>query len=311
VWPRFNKNNDTIYVVAPGNGKFYQESLESVREELVRTGYKIDIPNELFDKKTLFHSNNDLYRFNHLEKLIRNPEVKVIWCLAGGYGSAKLIDNLISIPKPENEKIFIGFSDITALHIFFNKNWEWNTIHGSTLGKIIQKNGSNPDNIKKILNISEGKSIPITIDARKLNDVPCPDISVPLIGGNLSMIQTCIGTPWQIDTKGNILILEDVNEYGYKVDRMLLHLKQAGILHSVEALIFGDFTGYDELNGINAVDYAIENFAKEMHVPTFRIESIGHGHDNIPFVYGGHACITINADDSMLYSLKLPDTPNT
>ena len=293
MWPKFDKLKDKIYIVAPANGKTIKGLIESTTDKLNALGYIVDLPDNIFDEETIFHSNNDDYRFKHLLKLINSPEVKVIWCFAGGYGSAKLIDDLSKIPTPLIEKIFIGFSDITALLLFFNQKWGWHTIHGSTIAQISMPNKINFQNIDKVLRLIEERKAPNAIILNKLNDIKITDSIVgQLVVGNLAIIQTSIGTNWQIDAENKIVILEDVNEEGYRIERMLFHLKQARIFDNAKAIIFGELINSNESNESNLVYYALNNFMQTIGVPVFKTNMIGHGYNNMPIVEGIQGYIT-------------------
>lgn len=231
-----------------------------------------------------YHSGTDKQRFKELKKALYGKE-KYIWCVRGGYGSARLFEQLCKMKKPENPKVLIGFSDITFLHLFLNK-WGWKTIHGAMPMSVRH----NPANIEKILHIIKTNKGSLHYDGIvALNDAAkdIKSIQASMIGGNLTLIQTSIGTPWQINPTGKILFLENINEPGYAIDRSLLHLKQAGILKGVVAILIGDFCNTDEF-----ASYALERFAKSMNIPIFKTNIFGHGYNNMPLVFGEECIIS-------------------
>ena len=244
----------------------------------------IRIPEKMFDSSVLFHSNTDNLRYKYLkDALFSKHEKQIIWCLRGGYGSARIIDMLDMLPPPQNERIFIGYSDITALHLFLSQKWGWKTIHGAMIAEIIE-NEKNTQNFQKLFSvirkksgtITFGKIRPLNNEAKKLPK----DIIGHLTGGNMTTVQTSIGTSWEIQTKDKILFLEDVGEKGYTIDRMLNHFKQSGKFQHVKAVIFGDFGKEDEL-----VDIGLKRFAKNIGIPVYKTENFGHGNNNYPIVY--------------------------
>lgn len=281
-----------IAAVMPANGKGYSLTYPKAISKLEQLGFEITTKFVSIDPSNPFHSDSDAARTANLIDAL-NSDAEVIWCIAGGYGSAKIIPELAKLPLPEKEKIFIGFSDITALHLFFSQVWGWNTIHGSMIASYASDK-FNPQNIEKILDVVRGKK-PETTKIDLLNKASESEISGKLTGGNLAVIQTSIGTTHEIDAKNKILILEDVNEAGYKVDRILLHLKQAKIFDDVAAVIFGDFnfTDSNSAEELLNIEYALKSFADSVDFPVFKTTGIGHDFNNQPFIYNYNALVTI------------------
>ena len=236
-----------------------------------------------------FHSNTDEKRLEALNKALYSDEENLIlWCINGGYGSSKLIQFLDKQTKPKIEKKFIGYSDITALHLFLSQKWGWETIHGACLGELFKDN-KNANNFLSIFNLILNNN-PIVNDSI-LSDITPLNILAKrfkeelsyhnLTGGNLALIQTSIGTNWQINIQDKILFLEDVGEDGYKIDRILYHLKSALKLEDVKAIIFGEFIKSDKY-----ADFAINNFANQNPtIPIYKTNKIGHGKNNFPIIY--------------------------
>ncbi len=262
--------------------------------------FNIDVPENLIEKSILFHANSDENRFLQLKNALYDKSSNtVIWTLRGGYGSARLIDSLSQCPKPETEKTFIGSSDITALHLFLSQKWGWKTIHGAGLAKLVDPK-QDPENLERIATIISKSQktlclnplIPLNTAAAKTKK-----ISGRITGGNLSIIQTSIGTTWQIKTSGKILFLEEVGEKGYRVDRILTHFKQAGLLKNVSAIVLGQWIAPDDpkdstvLEGLNV---AIERFAKDTQIPVFKNNQFGHGRINYPIVYQAKSDIMVS-----------------
>lgn len=294
--------NKTIDVVAPGSGT------ETKKIQMLQSlpCFNVNIPEKLVTNDIILHANIDAERFKFLKKsLFDNSKSKLVWCLRGGYGSARLIDALEKLPKPKNEKIFIGFSDVTALHLFLSQRWGWKTIHGAGLVEILNAE-KDPTNFQKISEIISGKLVYLKInDLKPLNNQArrLKKISGVLSGGNISIVQSSIGTSWQIQTNGKILFLEDTGEKGYKIDRMLNHLKQAGLFRNIKAIVFGDFVNSED----NFVGFALERFALESNVPVFKSSQFGHGTMNCPLIYNSKSEIVFhhnNEDFSLIMHLK-------
>jgi muramoyltetrapeptide carboxypeptidase len=299
--PDFQKafQSHTIRLIAPASAC----NPEIIEQLKTTTHLKIDVPDNLTEKSIIFHANSDENRFLQLKNALEDKSSNtIIWTLRGGYGSARLIDYLSQCPKPTTEKFFIGSSDITALHLFLSQQWGWQTIHGAGLASLLNPN-QDPQNFEQIATIVSqskktltlGPLIPLNTAASKIKK-----ISGRITGGNLATLQTSIGTPWQIQTAGKILFLEEVGEKGYRIDRAFNHLKQAGLLKKVRAIILGQFITPVTLDSSESsaitetIRIAIERFAKDTQIPVFKNDQFGHGHINYPIVYNAKSEIVVN-----------------
>jgi muramoyltetrapeptide carboxypeptidase len=284
-----------IKLVAPASGT------DPKRVEKLRSLPYLDIPENLMEHAIVYHSTTDKERLAFLKKaLYDSPNHSVVWSLRGGYGSARLIDELKKLPKPKHEKIFIGYSDITALHLFLAQEWNWKPVHGAVLNELLIPS-RDPQNFQRLASLIAARTNknssstmknpsakiwidqlkPLNSEARKLKKV-----SGLLTGGNITMIETSLGTDWQIQSQDKILFLEDVNMEGYQLDRALYHLKQAGVFKNVRAIVFGDLIKYPE-----EINFALDRFAAEIQIPVFKTNQFGHGTQNFPLVYHAESAI--------------------
>ncbi len=291
----FNKNNaefisllkDTkITVVAPASGGS-NELLSNLRNI---ASLKLNIPNDCFAGKSLFHSTDDKTRLLCLEKALTDQSNNVIWTLRGGYGSAKLIPELQRLNKPIKEKFFIGFSDMTALHIFLSQEWGWKPIHGNGIIEILNptKDRQNFIKIAKIISGKETQAKIKGLSALNLAAKSSKIVTGNLTGGNLTIVQTSIGTSWQIKTADKILFLEDVSIKPYQLDRALHHLKQAGLLDRINAIIFGTCGSDNE-----DIIAALADFAATLKIPVFKTNRFGHERVNDPIIYNTNTKIIL------------------
>jgi muramoyltetrapeptide carboxypeptidase len=274
----------TIKLIAPASGA-PAEVIEQLR---TLPGLNLEIPTSLMTEDILFHASSDEHRFEQLRAALYDDSSDVIlWTLRGGYGSARLLDRLHALLPPKQAKIVIGFSDNTALHLFLSQCWHWKTIHGSGLAQLLDLN-ADPSNFIRIAEWLETGSTQQTLThlkplnhlARKVDRV----IGF-MQGGNLTIIESSIGTFWEIKTAGSILFIEEIGEKGYRIDRSLNHLRQAGLLTKVHAIIFGECTGADEVG----IGVAIERFAQETAIPVYQTDQFGHGVKNYPLIYQAKA----------------------
>ncbi|WIV11742.1 LD-carboxypeptidase [Proteiniborus sp. MB09-C3] len=189
-------------------------------------------------------SGKDDLRAKDINSMFQNPSVAGVFCIRGGYGSARLLDLIDFEMIKSNPKLFIGYSDVTALHIAFNQICKLVTFHGPMPSTELYKGLDSYTMDSYLNNIFTDRPIglikaPEGMEIKTLVDGECEGI---ITGGNLSLITASIGTKYEIDTKGKILFIEEVDEEPYRVDRMLLQLKQAGKLDSAIGIILGYFT---------------------------------------------------------------------
>ena len=277
------KKGDIVDIVAPASSS--SKELSSAYKEIRKWGL---VPRTFidFDASHPFHSDEDEFRFQDLKRALLAPDSKVIWCLRGGYGSARLLERLSKIKKPAYKKTMIGYSDITALHAFCTQKWGWESIHGPTISSFSNKNLNKKCfvELRSMLFDKKVKSdfilFPLNESARNLKS----RIAAKLVGGNLAIVQTLLATKYQLSTKDKILVLEDVNERGYRIDRTLLQLSMSGMLKGCKAIVFGDFSLGLEPNGKNYVELALDRFATEQKIPVFKSSEFGHGKINRPLL---------------------------
>lgn len=281
-----------IHVIAPASG-ISSEKLDALR----KLNLNLIIPPEILAVKnqTLpYHANTDEKRLEQLKLALLDPSDSIIWILRGGYGCARLLDELRILPVPKHQKIVIGFSDVTALHLFLSQQWGWKTIHGSGISQLLDV-AQDPENFLRIAEICEDISnfsrlpekifsdlFPMNALAKKQNA-----LSGNFTGGNLTLVETSIGTHWQIQAAGKILFLEECGEKGYRIDRSLYHLYQAGIFSHVKAIILGQFYLTNETEDETIV-MALNRFSEMMEkqgIPVYKTNQFGHQNMNYPWCY--------------------------
>jgi muramoyltetrapeptide carboxypeptidase len=175
----------------------------------------------------------------------------------------------------------IGFSDLTFLHLYLNQKWGWPTIHGDMPCSYLKNDKNNFVQIQKMIKKEKGCISYKKINPENHSCSSCSQISGTSIGGNLEILTKSLGTRWQLNADGKILLIEDVGVKSYQIDRNLMHLRQSGALRGVKAIILGEFLGEDKF-----CKKALGNFAKEMDVPVFSCQWFGHGSCNKPIPLG-------------------------
>lgn len=276
------KHGDIVEVVAPAS-RCSAEVLSKIKALLDMWGLKTIIPTDIFGEDLLC-ANSDEKRFKHLKKALLNPASKAIFCAKGGYGSARLIPMLSELDPPPQPKLFVGMSDLTALNIFFQQKWHWSPVHAAAVPGRFDENSLHE--LHEV--IFHNKTLvdfppltPLNKAAKKTQLM-----HAVITGGNLALVEASIGTAWQLDATNKFILLEETNERAYRVDRMLIHLLQAGIFNNAAAIIFGDFSGGNEPNGVSLIPQVLQRFADDIHIPVLKCEGIGHGVVNHPVPLG-------------------------
>lgn len=296
-WQPLTKNS-IVDIIAPASGTPDPSTIEQLNTLLKSWQLIPRLSPDLFGKDLLC-ANSDEKRFRQLEEVLFNESSTAIWCLRGGYGSTRLLSSLLKLTTvPKQCKLFIGFSDITALHLFLKQQWSWQTLHGPSVNQVVHNliDPVNSEEFKKII-FGELKQLAYTlIPYNKIAHATA--IESCLTGGSLTLIQTSLGTDWQIETKDKILFLEEVNESAYRIDRMLQHLQHARILDQVKAILLGDFISPKRSNEENLIRSVLERFAQEQHFPVLHCPGIGHGKINRCLPLG--APTTLDLDKNLL-----------
>ena len=207
-------------------------------------------------------ANTDEYRFKSLKNALENKKIKMIWCLRGGYGSIRLLPFIEKMKKPKDPKILIGLSDISSLQIAFAKHWNMPSLHTALIDRFALEKLTD-ENAAEIKRALFDSSFVMSFDNLKpLNKAAqaSKKIKSKVIGGNLMVTTSTLGTPSQIDSEGKIIFLEELSERAYRIDRCLQQLKQAGVFKKAKAVVFGDFTNCDEPNKDNYISEVLSNF---------------------------------------------------
>lgn len=259
--------------------------LNQAIELLTSHGFEVNHSEHLFSDATLpYYANDKRHRLEDLRDAILSDD-DIIWAFRGGYGAAELVEDCMDLAsQPLKKKVLIGFSDITAIHVLFNQTFNMPSLHASVLTSLLGDQSHHIDDITKILH-GEKHILRLT-PANEL--AKSARIEGKIIGGNLCVLQTMIGTKLHPNTDDKIILIEDIAEPGYKIARMINHFKNAGLFNSPKGIILGDFTSAGENHYI---DETIASFIGEHpELPIYRLNS-GHGHINHPVILGADVII--------------------
>lgn len=291
-YPNALRPGDAVALVSPA-GPVVAEKIETAVRVLQGWGLRPRVyPHALGTFS--FYAGRDEDRAGDLNDALADPEIRGIICNRGGYGVQRIIQNLDFDAVRRDPKLVVGFSDITALHAALWTEARLATVHGPVATQL-ERGGIFTRGLQHTLMSSE----PVLVKA----DVEQPTFSVRtqgqasgiLLGGNLSMLSTCVGTPFMPDLTGAILLLEDVGEASYRVDRMLTHLLNCGILQRLAGIAVGQFSlPGNGLSAISASEVLIERLGN-LGIPVLGGLPIGHGTPNVAVPLGTEATLDANA----------------
>ncbi len=233
------KEGDRIAFAAPAR-KIAKDELSPAIRLFESWGLEVVIPEHLYDQDGQF-AGSDNTRTQLMQELLDDPNIKAIICTRGGYGTVRIIDKLDFAKFQEKPKWIVGYSDITVLHSHIHQNFNIETIHGIMPVNIpadaYKQNYPATDSLKKAL-FGEGLSYSYTFHS--LNRTGKAEGQ--LVGGNLSILYSLCGSQSGIDTTGKILFIEDLDEYLYHIDRMLMNLKRNGMFEHLSGLVVGQLS---------------------------------------------------------------------
>jgi muramoyltetrapeptide carboxypeptidase len=236
IQPSHLKPGDTIGIVCP-SGYIPLEKVQVCIQTLENWGYKVKLGTTVGAKKDSF-SGTDQQRAEDLQSMLDDASVKAILCARGGYGASRIINTIDFKVFNRQPKWVIGFSDITVLHAaILHQNCM--SIHGPMASAFAKGEAGEPyiQSLKKVL---EAEQTIYTIPAQEMNILG--NAKAEMVGGNLCMLAHLIGSKNALATSGKILFLEDVGEYHYNIDRLIIQCKNAGLFDNLAGLVIGGFT---------------------------------------------------------------------
>lgn len=295
IQPPWLQIGDTIGIVAPGR-KLEAPYLLKAREFIENQGYLVEFGSSVFSNNHSYLSAQDKDRLADLQEMVNNPSIKAILCARGGYGTTRILDQVDLTKLDKNPKWICGFSDITALHLKLNLAGI-QSIHCTM--PILFSNEESKISIESLFNLLAGKNVLIEAPLNSYNRLG--ECNGELIGGNLSILVDSLGTSTEIETTNKILVLEEIDEPAYKIDRMMVHLKRSGKLDNLAGLVVGHMTNISEgeLPFGESVYQIILNHIKDSHPVAFHFP-IGHENPNFAWIVGKLATLNVTTKGSSL-----------
>lgn len=273
ILPQQLKKGDLIGVCAPAGGIKSDSEITEFEKVISDLGYQSIIGEEVAGRYGYF-SATDEERAASLMKMFENPKVKAIFFIRGGWGCARILDMLDYDVIKNNPKIVMGFSDITSLLIAIHNKTGLITFHGPG-----GNSSWNDFSIDKLQNLLKGKSLPhYSGFEERVEALTEGQAQGELVGGNLSIICSLIGTDYEPDWNGKILFLEEVAEEPYRIDRMLTQLKMVGVFDKIAGLALGGFRKCvpEEPDRSFTLDEVFNQQLKGLKIPVIKNVAFGH-----------------------------------
>jgi muramoyltetrapeptide carboxypeptidase len=280
---------DTIGIVAPA-GPFDPEIFSQGLSTVESLGFRTVVSDEIFEK-TGYLAGNDMQRARLVNQLFKDSAINAIICARGGFGSLRILPLVDFDAVRKNPKIFIGFSDITALLTAITTRSGLVSFHGpvvTTLAKV-------PKIICNTLLEAISSEMPLEVQPTNGVVIQAGRAQGPLIGGNLTTLCHLLGTPFEPGFKHRILLLEDRGEALYRIDRMLFQMKLAGCFDGIAGLVLGSFEDCGDLDGIFQI---FQEHFQDIHIPILAGFDIGHGKQNMTIPFGIDA--TLDTEKKLL-----------
>ena len=294
IQPLFLQKGDTVMIIAPAGIMKDTTKVESGIELLKEWGLNVKLGKHLFEQNFHFAGTNT-QRTEDFQNAIDDSTVKAIWCARGGYGSVRIIDDIDFTKFKQNPKWIIGFSDITVFHNEINK-LGIETIHALMPITYKPDNGEQKKAQKSLKKALFGKKITYRITKSEFNKEG--ETEGQIVGGNLSILYSLLGTKSSLNVDNKILFIEDIGEYVYHIDRMLISLKRNGYFDNCKGLIVGgisDIRENDTPFGKTAEEVVLD-VVKDFDFPVSFDFPAGHITDNRVLILG--RTITLNVKDN-------------
>jgi muramoyltetrapeptide carboxypeptidase len=297
IQPPFLKKGDKIAIVSPARSISFAEVHPAIRF-FQRQGLEVVLGSHVFSKQHQF-AGSDEQRRRDLQQMLDDPSIRAIIASRGGYGTVRIIDQLDFTRFCRAPKWIVGYSDITVLHAHIHRHFGIETLH-ATMPKNLESDAPD-DSRETMMNALFGYRIAYSY--RTTPHSRQGTTEGVLTGGNLSILCNLAGTPSEVDTAGKILFLEDLDEYLYHIDRMMMNLKRGGKLDKLRGLIVG---GMSKMND-NAIPFGqsanaiIASAVKEFPYPVCFDFPAGHIPQNLALILGRKVKLSIAKETELSF----------
>ncbi|EIJ78237.1 L,D-carboxypeptidase [Bacillus methanolicus PB1] len=289
IKPQRLQKGDTVGIIAPAS----PPNLENLQRSILFLERELELKVKLgrhLKREYGYLAGKDNERLEDLHNMFLDKDVKAIICACGGYGTSRIASKIDYEVIKSNPKIFWGYSDITYLHTAIHQQTGLITFHGPMLASDIGKEDADPISKQFFKQLFEPQEITYTEQFSPLEVLVEGEAIGPLVGGNLSLLTSTLGTPFEIDTRRKLLLIEDINEEPRSIDRMLNQLHMAGKLIDAAGIIVGDFHNCEPKRDKTFVlDEVIEHYIQVAGKPAIKGFKIGHCFPHIAVPLGSTA----------------------
>ncbi|NHM07819.1 LD-carboxypeptidase [Flavobacterium sp. CYK-4] len=292
ITPEFLQKGDTVGILATAR-KVDLASLQPAIKLLQSWGLHVEI-GKTIGKEDHQLAGADWLRATDFQEMIDNPKIKAIWAAKGGYGTVRIIDRIDFTQFQKKPKWIAGFSDVTVLHSHLN-NMNIETIHSFMA---LNAGTAQPQVIESLRKALFGEKLQYQMPAHPFNKKG--KAKGEIVGGNLSVLYSIMGSKSEINYKDKILFIEDLDEYLYHIDRMMMNLKRNGYFEGVKAVIIGGMTSMNDNEipwGKDALEI-IQDVLKDYKFPIIYNFPAGHIKDNRAMILGKTVNIEVNEQGS-------------
>ncbi len=297
IIPPYLKQDDTIGIICPSGFMPFDKAKKCI-DILQQWGFKVQVGKTLGNQNNYF-SGTDEERLNDLQLMLDDKNIKAVFCARGGYGLSRIIDDINFENFIRHPKWIVGYSDVTLLHAHIFSNFNIASLH-APMAAAFNEMEESEEYINSIYKSLIGEHQIYKSASHNLNrNGACEG---ELVGGNLALLAHIIGTKSDINTKNKILFIEDIGEYKYNVDRMLMQLKRAGKLNELAGLIVGRFTEIKDTTipfGKNIYDIIFDAI-KQYNYPVCFDFPVGHVKENYALKIGVKYKLLISEDEVLL-----------
>jgi len=297
IIPPYLREGDRIEIITPAS-HIGEEAVHNAARMLEESGFRVTLADHVFTRSGPF-AGTDNERLRDIQRATDDPDVKAVLCSRGGYGMSRIVDRIDFSALKKQPKWYVGYSDITSLHLWLNSVCGIASLHAE-----MPLNYSNPEYLhvcyETMVSALRGEAEPV----RWLPSHEASlELSGPVTGGNISLIYSLHGTPAQPDTDGAILFLEEIGEHYYHLDRMLVSMRMAGLLKNLSALVVGGMEKITEGEHVfnQTVEEVVLNVVGGYDYPVLFNFPAGHIPDNRAIYLGRNARLSQSGREAVLW----------
>lgn len=296
ITPSYLKHGDKVAIISTAR-KISLEELQPSIQLLKEWGLEPVLAPNLFAEENQF-AGSDVQRAEDLQAMLDDENIKAIWCARGGYGTIRIIDNIDFSKFQQNPKWIIGYSDVTVLHSHIHQQYNIETLHATMPVNIAKNTDACKESLRKTL---FGELLTYAFEKHAFNRNG--EAKGQLVGGNLSMLYSMLGSETSIDTKSKILFIEDLDEYLYHIDRMMQNLKRNVYFNQLSGLVVGSMSDMND----NTIPFGktakeiIRDTVAEYNFPICFDFPAGHIDDNRSLILGREVSLKVNDNPTLQF----------